>query len=88
MHGVYREIVAPERLVATEEWEDWDAGETVSTTVLIERGGRTTLTNTAHFPSREVRDTVLKSGLETSAEENYRLLAEALVDLLSPRPSG
>ena len=37
--GVYLEIAAPERLVNTEWWEDWNPGEVLVTTVLL-RGGR------------------------------------------------
>src|SRR5678816_3449404 len=32
--GVYQEIVEPTRIVNTENWEDWDAGECLVTTVL------------------------------------------------------
>ena len=76
--GVYREIVKPERIVNTEQWEDWDAGETLVTTVLTERGGKTRFQSTILFPSQEVRDTVLKAGLEHGAEDEYNRLAEAL----------
>ena len=41
MGGVYREIVAPERMVATEKFDQsWYPGEAVGTFVLIEQGGR------------------------------------------------
>jgi len=76
--GVYREIVKPGRIVNTEQWEDWDAGETLVTTVLTEHGGKTTFQSTILFPSQEVRDTVLKAGLEHGAEDEYNRLAEAL----------
>jgi uncharacterized protein YndB with AHSA1/START domain len=76
--GVYREIVKPERIVNTEQWEDWDAGETLVTTVLTEQGGKTTFQSTILFPSQEVRDTVLKAGLEHGAADEYNRLAEAL----------
>lgn len=79
--GVYLEIVVPERIVSTEAWEDWDAGETLVTTVLVERAGKTTLTSTSRFPSREVRDMVLKSGMEPNANEVYGKLAEVLASL-------
>ncbi len=69
--GVYREIVPAEKLVNTETWEDWDAGETVVTTRLVENAGRTTFTSTILFPSEEVRDTVVKSGLESGVSELY-----------------
>jgi uncharacterized protein YndB with AHSA1/START domain len=81
--GVYREIVPAERLVNTESWEDWDPGETLVTTVLVEWGGRTTLTSTSLFPSREVRDTILKSGMEPGAREHYERLAVMLASLLA-----
>ena len=79
-HGVYREVVAPERIVATESWLDWDAGETVVTTELRERGGRTLLTSTSVFPSQEVRDSVLKAGMEPNATETYNRLAGVLAE--------
>src|SRR5215813_7984905 len=69
--GVYREIMPPERLMNTEAWEDWDAGETLVTTILVEQDGKTTYTSTILFPSQEVRDTVVKSGLEHGAAELY-----------------
>ena len=47
MGGVYREIVAPERLVATESFDDpWYPGEAVDTTLLVEEGGKTRATTT------------------------------------------
>jgi uncharacterized protein YndB with AHSA1/START domain len=42
MRGVYREVVPPERLVATESWgDDWP--ETVNPLVLVEENGKTTI---------------------------------------------
>jgi uncharacterized protein YndB with AHSA1/START domain len=79
--GIYREVIPAERIVYAESWEDWDAGETLVTTVLVEQGGRTTLTSTALFPSREVRDTVLKSGMERGAAELYDKLEKCLTSI-------
>ncbi len=81
MRGVYRAIVPGERIDTTEEWDDWDAGETLATTTLAEQGDKTILTIVSLFPSKEVRDTVLKSGLEKGATENYDKLAELLGEL-------
>jgi uncharacterized protein YndB with AHSA1/START domain len=82
MRGVYREVVPPQRFVRTETWEDWDAGDCLSSTVLVEHDGKTTtLTTTVLFPSREIRDQVLKSGLERGVTENYAKL-EQLLDSL------
>ena len=82
MHGTYREVVRGERLVRTEAWEDWDAGETLVTISLAEQAGKTTLITTVRFPSRETRDTVLKSGLDSGVGENYHRLAEVLAALV------
>lgn len=76
--GVYREVAAPERIVNTELWEDWQGVETVVTTVLDEREGKTTLTATILFPTQEVRDILLKSGVEDGASATYDKLAEFL----------
>src|SRR5262245_47104876 len=76
--GVYREIVQNERIVNTESWEDWDAGETLVTTVLTKHEGKTTFQCTILFPSKEVRDTVVKAGLGEGAEQSYNKLAEVL----------
>src|SRR5712691_8215222 len=65
MRGVYREVVPPERLVYTESFDDpWYPGEALDTVVLVERGGKTTLTTTVLYASREARDGVLKSPME------------------------
>lgn len=85
MRGVHREIVVPERLVATERFdESWYPGEAVGTVVLVEQGGRTTLTQTILYESREARDIVLKSPMEQGVAAGYDRLAELLVSLGAP----
>ncbi|HEX6900750.1 MAG TPA: SRPBCC family protein [Thermoanaerobaculia bacterium] len=77
MSGVYREIVAPERIVSTEQFDQpWYPGEAVGTTVLVEKNGRTTLVNTVRYESKEIRDGVLKSGMEDGVSRSYDRLAE------------
>ena len=79
MSGVFREIAAPERLVATERFDEaWYAGEALDTSVLSEEDGRTTLTLTVLYESREVRDSVLESGMESGVAASYDRLAELL----------
>ena len=80
--GVYREIVAPERLVNTESWEDWNPGELLVTTILVEHAGTTTLTMTSLFPSQEVRDMLIKSGMTSGAAETYDKLAACLAAMV------
>jgi uncharacterized protein YndB with AHSA1/START domain len=77
MRGVYREIVPPNRSVHMESFDDFP-GESEVTTVLVEQGGKTTFTATVLYPSQEVRDAVIKSGMEHGAAESYDKLAELL----------
>ena len=79
MGGLYREIVAPERIVNTERFDEaWYPGEALNTLVLVETGGRTTLTQTVRYQSREARDAVLKSGMESGVAASYERLADLL----------
>src|SRR5262249_20858873 len=81
MRGVHREVARPERLVRTERWEDWDAGEVIETVTFAEHGGRTLLTSTGLYPSREVRDAVMQAGLENGTRETFSRLAAQLGEL-------
>jgi uncharacterized protein YndB with AHSA1/START domain len=79
MGGVYREIVAPERIVSTEKFDEaWYPGEAVGTLVLVEQGGRTTVTQTVVYESRAARDGVVKSGMERGVAASYDRLADLL----------
>jgi uncharacterized protein YndB with AHSA1/START domain len=82
MGGVFREIVAPERLVCSERFDEaWYAGEALNTTVLVESGGKTTLTLTIRYESRETRDAVLKSGMERGVVASYDRLDTVLAGM-------
>jgi uncharacterized protein YndB with AHSA1/START domain len=83
--GTYLEVVPPERLVQTERWEDWDPGETLVTTTLTAVGDATDYTTTMRFPSAEVRDIVMRSGLEAGARQGYDKLATVLAGLRAER---
>lgn len=79
MRGVYREIVPAERIVATETFDDpWYEGEAVGTTEFVEQGGKTTLTTTVRYESKEVRDAVLKTPMEHGLAASYDKLAGIL----------
>src|SRR6266852_3726753 len=76
MGGVLREIVPPERIVTTEKFDQsWYPGEAVGTIVLVEQDGKTTLTQTILYESREARDVVLKSPMESGMAAGYDRLA-------------
>ena len=81
MHGVYREIMAPERIVHTEAFDfgcDAQAGEALATAVLTERDGRTTLVTTVLAPSKEARDATIASGMEHGVAASYDRLDDVL----------
>ncbi len=88
MRGVHREVARPERLVRTERWEDWDAGEIIETVTFTEHAGQTVLTSTGLYPSREVRDAVLKAGLENGTRETFGRLADELRELQQSQGGG
>lgn len=76
--GVYREIIPPERLVYTFEWEGLPGHILVETVTLEERDGKTTVTDHALFDTVEDRDGMLKSGMESGATESMDRLEELL----------
>lgn len=76
MRGAYQEL-SPERSIHT-EWFDDFPGEAQVTSVLTERDGHTTLVATILYPSRDIRDAVLQSGMEHGAAESYDKLEEIL----------
>jgi uncharacterized protein YndB with AHSA1/START domain len=77
MRGVFREIAPPERFIHVESFDDFP-GESQITTLLVEQAGQTTLTATVLYPSQEIRDAVINSGMEHGAAETYDKLAELL----------
>jgi uncharacterized protein YndB with AHSA1/START domain len=77
MRGVYQEITPQERLVSTESFDDYP-GESLNTLILSEEDGKTTFTITVRYASQEIRDAVIKSGMEYGAAECYDKLAEML----------
>jgi uncharacterized protein YndB with AHSA1/START domain len=86
MHGVYREITPPARIVRTETFEigcDAQAGEQLATMVLEANNDKTNLTLTVLYPSKEARDGALASGMEKGVEAGYDRLEEMLTAKVS-----
>ncbi len=84
MRGVYRELVPPERCVRTERFEfgcEAQMGEQLATLELKEFSGKTRMTLTVRYPSKEARDGALASGMEQGMAAGYdrldRILASA-----------
>ena len=80
-HGVYREIAPPERIVFTEIFEEFPDVESVVTAVLTEENGKTRLTATVLYPTLEVRDAVIKSGMAGGAAISYDRLEDVVARL-------
>ena len=85
-HGVYREIDAPERIVFTEIFDPFPDVESVVTSVLKEENGKTRFTVTCRYPSLEVRDMVLSTGMEGGAAISYDRLEEVAAGLHRETP--
>ncbi len=87
-HGVYQEIVPPERVVVTESFDDpWYPGEAVATTTFVEAGGRTTMTMSVRYDSKETRDMVVKTGMEGGVASSFDHLEQILAEQMqSTRP--
>jgi uncharacterized protein YndB with AHSA1/START domain len=86
MGGVYREVAPPERLVATERFdESWYPGEALDTSIFTETAGKTTVTLTVLYESREARDGVLKSPMEEGMVAGYDRLEELLASQLASK---
>ncbi|WP_437775053.1 SRPBCC family protein [Sorangium sp. So ce1097] len=80
-HGEYKEITPPSRLVFTEIFEDYPDTVTVVTSVFTEEAGKTRMTVTVRYPSLEVRDIVLSTGMAEGAGISYDRLEDLLAGL-------
>ena len=80
-YGVYREITPPERVVFTEIFAEFPDAESVVTSVLTEESGKTRLTVSCVYPSVEVRDAVIASGMAKGAAISYDRLDDVAREL-------
>ena len=79
--GEYLEITPPSRVVFTEIFEDFPDTVSVVTSELTEEDGKTRLTATVRYPSVEVRDMVMATGMSTGAGISYDRLEDLLARL-------
>jgi uncharacterized protein YndB with AHSA1/START domain len=80
-HGVYHEVLAPQRIIDTFEFEGLpETGHVTLETMKLEAlpGGRTRLTTQSVFQSVADRDGMLQSGMEEGAKDTYDRLEELL----------
>jgi uncharacterized glyoxalase superfamily protein PhnB/uncharacterized protein YndB with AHSA1/START domain len=77
MRGVYKEVSPPDRLVSTESWgAPWP--DTLNTLALTEENGRTTMTSTILYPTKEARDAALNAGMKKGLAASFDRLAQHL----------
>jgi len=80
-NGEYKEIVPPERLAYTFEFEGMPGHVLLETVTFEEQNGKTQVKVLALFDSVEERDGMLQSGMEAGANESHDRLAELLAEL-------
>jgi uncharacterized protein YndB with AHSA1/START domain len=80
-HGEYREITPPSRLVFTEIFEDFPDTVSVVTTEFADENGKTRMMATVQYPSKDVRDMVMASGMSTGAGISYDRLEDLVAEL-------
>jgi uncharacterized protein YndB with AHSA1/START domain len=77
-HGVYREVVPPERLVYTFEYEPMAGHEIIETVTLEDVAGKTKVTSRDVYQSIEDLEAMVKSGMEFGARESFERFTELL----------
>lgn len=77
--GRFREVSPPDRLVWTFEWDGMPGYVVLETTTFDDLGdGRTRVGTTALFYTKEERDGMLASGMETGLNQSYEALDRLL----------
>lgn len=82
-HGEYREVVPDRRLVTTEVYEGAPGADPAVNVIAFRDAGagRTTLELLVQTTSRELRDTIVESGMEAGLQEGMDILEEIAVEL-------
>jgi uncharacterized protein YndB with AHSA1/START domain len=81
-HGEYRELIANQRIVATEVYEGMPDGEALNTMTFTENNGRTTLNILVQHEKQEHRDAHINSGMEAGMQDAMDLLEEVAISLM------
>jgi uncharacterized protein YndB with AHSA1/START domain len=80
-NGAYREILPPDRLSYTFEFEGMPGHIVLETVTFEERDSKTKVTVTSLFQSKEDLDGMIQSGMEEGANDSQERLAELLETL-------
>ncbi|MEU5566960.1 SRPBCC family protein [Micromonospora musae] len=79
--GEFREIVSPERIVQTFEYEGMPGHVLEETLTFTEQDGRTVVSSTSRFDTKQERDGMLDTGMTQGAAESYAALERHLATL-------
>ena len=79
--GIYREVVAPERIVSTEVFEGFPDAESINTMTLQQVGLTTRLQTIVRHQYQEFRDGHVQSGMEAGMQETFNRLDDLLVNV-------
>jgi uncharacterized protein YndB with AHSA1/START domain len=82
-YGEYRELNPPRRVVFTEIFADFPDAESIVTSELTAEGSGTRLTATVRYPSQQIRDIVVGTGMAKGAGISYDRLEDLLAELQS-----
>ena len=83
-HGVYHEVLAPERIIGTFEFDGLpEKGHVIMGTTKFEDlgGGRCRLVHQSVFQSVADRDGMLQSGMERGVNDGYEKLDKLVIEL-------
>jgi uncharacterized protein YndB with AHSA1/START domain len=84
-HGVHHDIVAPERIVATFEYEGVPGHVLLQTLTLEPQGQKTRLVEQLLFQSVADRDGMVASGMQRGSDDSMDRMAEILENLKAKR---
>lgn len=85
-YGVFTEVIAPERIAHTQQYDPGSVGadmapEALVTLDLTEKGGVTTLTVLIDFKTKENRDAAVSTGMTDGMEMGYKRLDAIFAEL-------
>lgn len=82
MGGTFTAVKKPEHIGSKEKFDDdWTGGETDVSQVFSEKNGKTTLTLTVLYASKQARDGADATGMTDGMEAGYQRLDEILASL-------
>jgi uncharacterized protein YndB with AHSA1/START domain len=80
-HGVHHDIVAPERIVATFEFEGVPGHVLLQTVTFEQLGGKTRMVEQLVYQSVADRDGMVAAGMQRGSDDSMDRLAELLVNM-------